>query len=94
MTHYDRLFSQRLHLDYGKGGDFNMIERPSDKPNDFGRAIDDLEQFSWNRLMDTLQLQDYFVHQGGPRVSWTNGQYGQTRRLARLDRFYTANNDE
>ena len=30
-----------------------------------------------------------FVHQGRPRFSWDNGQNGQARKLARLDRFYT-----
>lgn len=74
------------------GGDFNMTERPEDKSNDRGRAISDLERFSWNQLLSTLQIQDTFIYQGGLRFSWTNGQYGQARRLARLDRFYTPPN--
>ena len=30
-----------------------------------------------------------FVHQGSPRFSWDNGQKGQAKIIARLDRFYT-----
>ena len=71
------------------GGDFNMTERPNDKSNDCGRAISDLERFSWNDLLNVFQIQDTYLHQGGPRFSWNNGQKGRARRLARLDRFYT-----
>ena len=70
------------------GGDFNMTERPQDKSNDCGRGISDLERFTWGELLNALQVQDTFIHQGGPRFSWNNGQKGKARRLARLDRFY------
>lgn len=75
--------------DWIVGGDFNMTERPQDQSRDCGRAISDLEKFTWNGLLSAFQIQDTFIHQGGPRFSWNNGQAGQTRRLARLDRFYT-----
>ena len=48
----------------------------------------DLERFTWGELLNAFQIQDKFVHQGGPRFSWNNGQHGQVRRFARLDRFY------
>ena len=71
------------------GGDFNMTERPEGKSNDCGRAISNLEKLTWNELLNAFQVNDMFVHQGGPRFSWDNGQKGQARRLARLDIFYT-----
>ena len=66
-----------------------MTERTHDKSKDSGRAISDLERFTWGELMNAFQVQDNFIHQGGPRFSWNNGQHEQARRLARLDRFYT-----
>lgn len=48
-----------------------------------------MERFSWHELLDTLQINDSFIYHGGPRFSWNNGRYGQARRMARLDRFYT-----
>ena len=71
------------------GGDFNTRERPQDKSNDCGRNISDLERYTWSELLNAFQVQDAFIHQGGPRFSWNNGQKGKARRLARLDRFYT-----
>ena len=71
------------------GGDFNMTERAQDKSNDCGRAISDIERLTWSGLLNSFQLHDVFIHQGGPKYSWHNGQKGQARRLARLDRFYT-----
>ena len=73
-------------------GDFNMTERPQDKSNDYGRAISDLERFTWNELLNALQVNDKFIYQGESKYSWTNGQKGQAKRLARLDRFYTPSN--
>lgn len=58
------------------GGDFNMIERPQDKSNDCGRGISDPEIFTWNELLNAFRIKDTFVHQGGPRFSWNNGQSG------------------
>ena len=34
-------------------------------------------------------MSDKYIHHGGPRFSWDNGQKGVDRRLARLDRLYT-----
>ena len=70
------------------GGDFNMTERAEDKSHDCGRAISGLEKITWNELLNTFQVKDPFVYQGGPRFSWCNGQKGKARRLARLNRFY------
>ena len=39
--------------------------------------------------MNALQINDNFIYQGRPRYSYDNGQKEMTRRLARLDRFYT-----
>lgn len=73
-------------------GDFNMIEIQNDKSNDCGREISNQERFNWNELLMTFQIQDTFIHQGGPILSWTNGQVGRAQRLARLDRFYIPQN--
>lgn len=43
-------------------------------------------------MLNAFQVNDKFIYQGGPKYSWTNGQKGQARRLARLDRFYTPSN--
>lgn len=74
------------------GGDFNTTERVEDKSHDYGRGITEVERFSWNALLDALQLHDSFQHQGGIRFSWDNQQVGEERRLARLDRIYTPKN--
>lgn len=76
------------------GGDFNMTERPQDKSNDYGRDINDLERYTWNELLNAFQVEDTFIHQGGPRFSWNNGQKGHARRFARLDRFYIPENSK
>ena len=68
-----------------------MTERPHDKSHDCGRAISEVERGTWNELLSTFQILDYFSHEEGLRFSWTNGQSGNSRRLARLYRFYTPN---
>ena len=68
-----------------------MIERPHDKSHDCGRAFSEVERGTWNELLNAFQIQDYFSHEGGPRFSWTNDQSCNSRRLARLDKFYTPN---
>lgn len=50
-------------------GDFNMTERPQDKSNKCGRAISDLERFTWNELLNAFQVSDTFTHHGGPQFS-------------------------
>ena len=69
-------------------GDFNMTERAHDNFKDCGRAISNLERFTWEGLLNAFQIQDNCVHQGGPRYSWNNGQSIQACKLARLDTFY------
>jgi hypothetical protein len=54
------------------GGDFNMTERPEDKSHDCGRAISELERFTWRELLNSLQVEDKYLYQGGPRFSWDN----------------------
>ena len=71
------------------GGDFNMTERREDKSNDCGRVINAVEKMTWSGLLNGFQLHDSFIYQGGPRLSWNNGQSARARRLARLDRFHT-----
>ena len=71
------------------GGDFNMTERPEDKSHGCRRTISDLESYTWKEFLNSLQVRDGFLHQGGPRFTWDNGQKDVRRRLARLDRFYT-----
>lgn len=46
------------------GGDFNMTERVQDKSNGCGRAISDLERYTWNELLDAFQIKCSFIHQG------------------------------
>lgn len=72
-----------------------MVESLQDKSNEYGRGINDLERYTWNELLNAFHIKDTFIHQGGPRFSWNNGQVGQacqagqTKRLAILYRFYT-----
>ena len=86
MTHNVGLAIQRLQVD--PWGDFNMTKRSQDKSKDCGRTISDLEMYFWGELMNTFQIQNKFKHLCSSRFSWNNGQYGQARKLARLDRFY------
>lgn len=65
-----------------------MTECHANKSLNCGRAISDVEGFSWNSLMDALQLH-VFKHMGGIRFSWDNQQHVSERHLARLDRIYT-----
>lgn len=58
------------------GRDFNMIERPQDKSNDCGRAISDLDRFTWNEFLSAFWIENTLIHQEGPRFSWNNGQRG------------------
>jgi hypothetical protein len=51
-----------------------MTERPENKSHDCGRAISDLEIFTWSKLLNSLQINDKFVYQCGPRFSWDNVQ--------------------
>lgn len=44
-----------------------MSEHNEDKSHDCGRAIDNLERFTWTELLNSLQINDKYVHQGGTR---------------------------
>lgn len=81
---------QEVHL-WG-GGDFSMIKCCKGKSNDCGWTMNELECYNWNKLLNTLQVQDSFICQCHPRLSWNSGQVGRARRLARLRRFYTSKN--
>ena len=56
------------------GGDFNITEREGDKSHDCGRAISGLKSGTWQTLLTSLQVNDPFIYQGGPKYSWDNGQ--------------------
>lgn len=47
------------------GGDFNMIERPIDKFNDYGRISNNLKHYRWYELLKVLWIYDSFRYQGG-----------------------------
>lgn len=46
-----------------------MTERSEDKSHDCGKTICELERFTWNELLHSLQVSDKYQHQGGPRFS-------------------------
>ena len=46
-----------------------MTKRPEDKLHDCERTISELERFTWNELLNFLQINDKYLHQGGPRFS-------------------------
>jgi hypothetical protein len=48
------------------GEDFNITVRPEDKSHDYGKAISELERFTWKELLNSLQVQYKYVYQGGP----------------------------
>ena len=50
-----------------------------------------MERVAWTGLLNAFQIQDNFHHERGPTFSWSNGKKCASRRLARLDRFYTPN---
>lgn len=56
------------------GADFIMSERNEDKSHDCGRAISDLEMYTWKELLHSLQVSDKYVYQRGPKFSWDNSQ--------------------
>jgi len=41
--------------------DFNMTKRPEDKSSDYGRAINNLERYKWNKLLNEFQVNDNFM---------------------------------
>ena len=43
-----------------------MIERPEEKSHGCGRTISDLENYTWKEFLNSLQVRDEFLHQGGP----------------------------
>ena len=46
-----------------------MTERPEDKSHDCGIVISELERFTLNKLLNSLQISIKYLHQGGPRFS-------------------------
>lgn len=56
------------------GGDFNMTERENDKSHHCGREINDLEKYSWNKLLITLQVHYTFSHQEAQYFHGTMGK--------------------
>lgn len=41
-----------------------MTECGEDKSHNYNRSISNLERFSWNALLDILQVHDLFQHKG------------------------------
>jgi exonuclease III len=74
------------------GGDFNMVENPSDKSSQCGRLIGTQERFLFDTLKENLNVADFFQGGRGLKFSWDNGRSQNQRILARLDRFYIFNN--
>ena len=56
------------------GGDFNITERSNDKYNDCGKAICDLERFSWNDLLNVFEVHAWGQH--SPKIR----NYMQSKR--------------
>ena len=54
------------------GDDYNMMERREHKSSDCGRGISELENITWNGLLDGFQLQDTFTVQCESQFSWNN----------------------
>ena len=42
-----------------------MTERPQDESKDCGRAISNIEHFTWNGLLIAFHIHDSFSHQEG-----------------------------
>jgi hypothetical protein len=53
-----------------------MTERTYDNPKDYNKATGELQRIRWNKLLNALQIHNTFIHQGGLKFSWNNGQVG------------------
>jgi len=69
-------------------GDFNMVEKRSDKSSSSGRSILAHERRLFNTLKDTLQVQEDPLTSPSLLFSWDNARIGNDRVMARLDRVY------
>jgi exonuclease III len=75
------------------GGDFNMVERESDRSINTPKNLTREEREAWDRLVMRLGLEDVwncddFTHYSSLSFSWSNKQKGAGHHKARLDRFY------
>jgi hypothetical protein len=61
-----------------------MMKRLEDKSQYWGRMIGDLEMYSSQELMDTLQLLDFFKLKSPPKFSWNNQQALVDPQLAQV----------
>lgn len=69
-------------------GDFNMVERHSDKFSQSSRSLSAPERLLFNGLKDTLQVEECSRTNPSLSYSWDNGRSGSARVMARLDRVY------
>jgi len=69
-------------------GNFNMVERKSDKSGASSRTILAIERLFFNRLKDSLQISEAPLTTPSLTFSWNNTRSDSSRILARLDRFY------
>lgn len=68
-------------------GDFNMVERLSDKSNG-GHSISAQIRLLFNGLKDILQVEEYPLTSPSLTYSWDNSRSDLARTMARLDRCY------
>lgn len=53
-----------------------------------GRAINDLERFTCNGLLNAFHVHDTLFTKGASTFQETMGKKGRARRLTTLDRYY------
>lgn len=70
-------------------GDWNVVERASDKSNANGSVLSGGEKISFRQLLASLEVFDTFSDTNIIRFSWDNRRKDDRRSLARFDRFYT-----
>jgi len=69
-------------------GDFNMVERRSDKTSASGSSISTHERLLFNGLKDSLQVVEYPLTSPSLAFSWDNARHDADRIMAGLDRCY------
>jgi hypothetical protein len=70
-------------------GDFNFVERRTDKSNLCGKLVSDGEKVVFSQLVALLGVEDNFPSTSPVKFSWDNRRRDGVRVLARLDRIYS-----
>jgi endonuclease/exonuclease/phosphatase family metal-dependent hydrolase len=75
------------------GGDFNMVERDSDRSSNTPKKLTREEREAWDRFVMRLGIEDIwtnndFTHYNSLIFSLSNKQKGTIHQKAHLDRFY------